>query len=231
MENKKSFAIIAILVGAVGVGLGIYTITLAGSELIQPGSSTESNPDQQRFESLLEDGSPILGSSNAPLTIIEFGDYQCSNCYRFNTQVKPMIMENYIDAGKVNLVFKDFTIYGRDSVNGAIATYCADEQNRYWEMHDYIYQNQRAVRSGWLSTENIRGFASDLGLDMQQFNTCYDEQRYDDRVMNNFEDGKSLGVTGTPTFLVFDNSGESETIRGAQPYSVFEQVLDRMLVN
>ena len=227
--NKKSFAIIAIIVGAVGVGIGAYTIVNVSTNLDQQSSIAPADTSDQGLHSLMLNGSPVLGSMDAPITIIEYGDYQCPNCQRFATQIKPLIVENYINTGQVKLVFKDFTIYGNDSVNGAIATYCAGEQNKFWELHDYIYENQGAVNSGWLSINNIKKFASEVGLGMQQFNTCFDERKYNQQVTENFEQGKSIGITGTPTFIIINSDGEAKAVPGAQPYTVFKQVLDEML--
>ncbi|MFQ5970642.1 MAG: DsbA family protein [Nitrososphaerales archaeon] len=231
--NKRSFAIIAIIVGSAGVGIGAYSIATVGINLNQQYSaeSTKDTLTDQKLHSLTLSGSPVLGSINAPITIIEYGDYQCPNCQRFNTQVKPLILENYIKTGGAKLVFKDFPIYGNDSVNGAVATHCAAEQAKYWEMHDHLYEHQKAVNSGWLSLDNIENFALQVGLEAQQFKACLVDGKYDYQVNENFEQGKSIGVKGTPTFIIIDKDGRMETIPGAQPYSVFEQVLDEMLVN
>jgi len=230
-SSKKSFAIIAIIVGAVGIGIGVYSIATVVSAIDQTATSSEWTllPSISELHRLALNGSPLLGSPDAPITIVEYGDYQCSNCKRFATQVKPLIIENYINTGKVKLVFKDFTIYGNDSVNGAIAAHCASEQNKFWEMHDFMYQNQKAVNSGWLSVDSIKKFASGIGLDMQQFNTCFDSKRYAQQVTENFNDGKSAGVKGTPTFIIINSGGLTVTVPGAQPFNTFKQVLDKML--
>jgi len=230
-SSKKSFAIIAIIVGVMGVGIGAYSIATVGSRLNQTATQSEWMllPSTERLHPSALNGSPLLGSPDAPITMVEYGDYQCSNCQRFATQVKPLIIENYINSGKVKLIFKDFTIYGNDSVNGAIATHCASEQNKFWEMHDFIYQNQKAVNSGWLSEDSIKKLASGIGLDMQQFNACFDGKRYTQRVTENFNDGKAAGVKGTPTFIIIDGKGQIVTVAGAQPFNTFKQVLDKML--
>lgn len=230
-SSRKSFAIIAIIVGAVGVGIGTYSIATVGSNLGQTSTTNESLSltNTEGLHQLALNGSPLLGSQDAPITMVEYGDYQCSNCKRFATQVKPLIVENYVNTGKVKVIFKDFTIYGKDSANGAMATHCAAEQNRFWEMHDLMYQNQQAVNSGWLSVDNIRKFASGIGLDMQQFNACFDSKRYAQKVIENFDEGRSVGVNGTPTFIIINNNGQTVTIPGAQPFETFKRVLDKML--
>lgn len=192
----------------------------------QPTSEVQSIVTNDKFAL---NGSPLLGSQDAPITIVEYGDYQCPNCQRFATQIKPLIIENYINTGKAKLVFKDFTIYGKDSINGAIGANCASEQNKFWEMHNAMYMNQMAINSGWLSIDSIKSFASAIGLDMQQFNSCFDSKRYAQKVAENTNEGKNAGVTGTPTFFIVDSTGQIVTIRGAQPFNVFKQVLDNML--
>jgi protein-disulfide isomerase len=230
-SSKKSFAVIAIIVGVVGVGIGVYSIATIGSRLEQTTIPSEwvLSTGTEELHPLALNGSPLLGSSNAPITIVEYGDYQCSNCQRFATQVKPLIIENYINTGKVKLIFKDFTIYGSDSVNGAIAAHCANEQNKFWEMHDFMYQNQKAINSGWLSVDSIKKLASDIDLDTQQFKTCFDSKKYAQKVTENFNDGKAAGVKGTPTFIIINGEGQMVTVQGAQPFSTFKQVLDKML--
>lgn len=230
-SNKKSFAIIAIIVGVMGIGIGAYSIATVGGRLDQTTTPNESisSTNTEGLHPLALDGSPLLGSLGAPITIVEYGDYQCPNCQRFATQVKPLIVENYINTGKAKLIFKDFTIYGNDSVNGAIAAHCASDQNKFWEMHDLMYQGQKAINSGWLSVDSIKKFVSGIGLDMQQFNSCFDGKKYAQKVTENFNDGKSAGVNGTPTFIIIDSRGQIVTIQGAQPFNTFKQVLDKML--
>ena len=230
-SNKKSFAIIAIIVGVIGIGIGAYSIATVGSRLGQTATPSESvsSTNTEKLHTLTLNGSPLLGSADAPITMVEYGDYQCPNCQRFATQVQPLIVGNYVNTGKVKLIFKDFTIYGNDSVNGAIAAHCAGEQNKFWEMHDFMYQNQKAINSGWLSVDSIKKFASGIGLDMQQFNICFDGKKYAQKVTENFSDGKSAGVNGTPTIIIIDNRGQTVTVPGAQPFETFKQVLDKML--
>lgn len=230
-NNKKSFAIMAIIVGTVGVAIGAYSIFTVSSRMAQPAAQSN-NPtslSNSIMEKLVSNDSPPLGSPSAPITIIEFGDYQCKNCQRFNTQVKPMLVDEYVDTNKVRLIFMDFPIYGTDSVNGAIATHCASEQSRFWEMHDLMYQSQKEINSDWLTASNVKQFAASIDLDLQQFSSCFDSMKYEQAVKDNFDMGKTAGVNATPTFIIIDSNGMTETIVGAQPFSVFKQTLDRML--
>lgn len=174
-------------------------------------------------------GSPILGSPTAPITIIEFGDYQCSQCYKWYHNTKPAIFENYIDTGKANLIFVDLAILGRDSPKAAAATYCAEEQGSYWEFHDLLYTSQESqIDNGWASPERLKAFAFSLGLDMDLFDNCLDSGKFLKRVQFNTNEAKKQGATGTPTFIIVSSDGQQK-IGGAQPFSVFKNVIDSMI--
>jgi len=174
-------------------------------------------------------GSPILGSPTAPITIIEFGDYQCSQCYNWFHNTKPAIFENYIDTGKANLIFVDLAILGRDSPKAAAATYCAEEQGAYWEFHDLLYNSQESqIDNGWASPERLKAFAFFLGLDMDLFENCLDSGKFQKRVQFNTNEAKKQGATGTPTFIIVSSEGQQK-IGGAQPFSVFKNVIDSMI--
>jgi len=101
----------------------------------------------------LTSGSPVLGSTSAPITIVEFGDYQCEACYHWYHNTRADIIDNYIETGKVNLVFMDLPFLGRDSIIAAQATYCADDQGKYWEYHESLYNFQEAIDNGWASKD------------------------------------------------------------------------------
>lgn len=172
-------------------------------------------------------GSPILGSDSAPITIIEFGDYQCEQCYKWYHNTKDSIVQNYIETGKANLIFVDLAILGRDSPKAAAATYCAEEQGKYWEYHDLLYNFQEGVDSGWANSERLKAFAYDLKLDTELFDSCVDSGKFAKRVQFNTNEAKKQGATGTPTFIIVNSEGQQK-IGGAQPYSVFQKVLDSM---
>jgi protein-disulfide isomerase len=174
-------------------------------------------------------GSPILGSDSAPITIIEFGDYQCEQCYKWYHNTKDSIVQNYIETGKANLIFVDLAILGRDSPKAAAATYCAEEQGKYWEYHDLLYTHQEGVNSGWANSERLKAFAFSLELDTELFDSCVDSGKFAKRVQFNTNEAKKQGATGTPTFIIVNSEGKQQKIGGAQPYSVFQKVLDSMI--
>jgi len=174
-------------------------------------------------------GSPLLGSSSAPVTIIEFGDYQCSQCKKWFFNTKPDIVTNYIDTGKANLIFVDIVFLGKDSMPASRASYCAEEQERYWDYHAFLYSKQMEIDGGWANIDSLKGYASNLGFDMDLFVSCMDSGKYEKRVQFNTEESKKNGVTATPTFIIVGPQGQQERIIGPQPFSVFEKTIDSLL--
>lgn len=191
--------------------------SMKGGSMMMPSGSVD-----------LSMASPILGSQNAPVTIVEFGDYQCPECDAWFKNQEPAIKANYIDTNKAKLYFVDFPWAGADSIAAAESSYCAGDQGKYWEYHGYLYQNQGGIQTGWASMSNLKSYAASLGLDTNQFNTCLDSGKYSDRVTHNREVGLSKGVQGTPTFFIIGPSGAMQEIVGAQPASVFSSVIDQM---
>jgi predicted secreted protein with PEFG-CTERM motif len=172
--------------------------------------------------------SPVEGSPSAPVTIVEFGDYQCPECDSWFKNQEPTIKSNYIDTQKAKLYFVDFPWAGSDSISAAEASYCAGDQGKYWEYHNYLYQQQAGIQTGWASPSNLKPYATTLGLDSNQFNTCLDSGKYADRVSHNKDVGTSKGVQGTPTFFIMGSTGAMQEITGPQPASVFSTVIDQM---
>jgi protein-disulfide isomerase len=174
-------------------------------------------------------GSPILGDPLAPITIVEFGDYQCHQCYNWFHDTKPMITRDYVETGKANLVFVDFAFLGKDSPKAAQATYCADDQNMYWEYHNSLYTFQESkIDNGWANSERLKSFAFNLNLDMTLFDECLDSEKYSKRVQYNSQQARDNGVRGTPGFFIVGPDGQ-EQLGGAQPFSVFKRILDSMI--
>ena len=177
----------------------------------------------------LTSGSPVLGSTSAPITIVEFGDYQCEACYHWYHNTRADIIDNYIETGKVNLVFMDLPFLGRDSITAAQATYCADDQGKYWEYHETLYNFQEAIDNGWASKDRLVSFAFNLDMNVGEFNDCMDSSKYAKRVKANYDESQRFGAEATPTFLIISPDGAVKKITSAQPYSVFSQVIEPML--
>lgn len=188
---------------------------------------TESEPSLLTVSNLMDGGSPILGNSNAPITILEWGDYQCTFCYKFHQNTLNMIQEDFINTGKVKLVFKDFPLNGPDSLLAAEAAYCAEDQEKYWQYHDELYKNWGGERTGWVTRDALDNFAMTVNLDLKEFNKCLDEHKYQNKVNSIHEFGKEIGIDATPSFLVF-NGEKIIKIRGNQPLEVFLKTFDEL---
>ncbi len=174
---------------------------------------------------------PIEGSEDASVTIIEFGDFQCPKCDRWFQNEKPTIKQDYIDTGKANLYFVDFPFLGDDSITAANASYCADEQGKYWEYHSTLYNNQGGINEGWASSAALKAFAISVGLNQNEFTDCLDSAKHADRISYNKQVGLDHNVEGTPVFFIVDSNGNSERIDGPQPAAIFAGVIDSMLEN
>jgi protein-disulfide isomerase len=189
----------------------------------------ESGPAKITASTFLENGSPILGNPNAPVTLIEFGDYQCFFCNKFFHETEDSILKNYIETGKVKVIFKDFTIIGEDSVAAANAARCASDQEKFWEYHDTLYNHWTGENNGWASRDNLFQFAGDLGLDIDEFSKCMTDSKYAQSIAKSNQDARDLGVTGTPAFFIIGPDNKVTKIGGAQPYDVFERIFDSEL--
>ena len=196
--------------------------------VISVNYSAESNDSNKLTESkLIEDGSPIKGDPSAPITILEWGDYQCTFCYKFHQNTLDIINEDFIKTSKVKLVFKDYLLNGPDSLLAAEASYCAQDQEKYWQYHDELYKNWGGERTGWITRVSLNGFAETIDLNLNEFNDCLDNHTYKDRVNTHYQFGKELGIDATPSFLVF-NEEKIIKIRGNQPLDVFLKTFDEL---
>jgi protein-disulfide isomerase len=212
---------------------GVLMVNMINSETTSildetPQKQTELAKKQQ-LSLLVDNASPVLGNPNAPITMIEFGDYQCTFCSKFFHETENSIVTNYIKTGKVKILFKDFVILGQDSRNAANAAHCANDQELFWEYHSILYNNWAGEDTGWADLTHLHEFANTLGLDMDVFSACMSNFKYNELVTLSSIDGEKLGVSGTPTFFVIDQNNDVIKITGAQSYDVFKQVFDSVL--
>ena len=183
---------------------------------------------------LTKNGSPILGSVDAPITLVEFGDYQCSFCKRHFDQTHDLIVKNYVETNKVKIVFKDLIATpGKDSMHAAHAAHCAKDQGMFWKYHYMLYNNWEGESTGWVTSDNLNKFAKNIGLDINKFSKCMSEDKWMELINASQDDANSLGVTGTPSFFLIaswqetdEQKNEITRIHGAQPYDVFKQFFD-----
>ena len=179
------------------------------------------------------DNDPVIGNPDAPITIIEFSDFQCPFCARFYTQTLPLIYEEYIDQGKVKLVFRDFPIQSihPNAVPAAVASECANEQGKFKEMHDILFDNQNE----WNNQETVDAlslfsqYATEIQLEQETFDSCLTSGKYIEEIQKDLNDGQNYGVTGTPGFFVGNDQIGYVQIKGAQPFDSFKKVIDAQL--
>jgi len=184
------------------------------------------------------DDDAVLGSVDAPVTIIEFSDYECPFCKSYFTNTLPDIKKNYVDTGKVKIVYRDFPLgfHNPLATTEAIAAECARKQGGdqvYFDYHDKIFTNTNSNGNG-LTVDKLYGFATDLGLDSAGLKTCVEAKEFEEEVNADLAYGSSVGVSGTPSFFV-GKSGETsitgELVVGAQPFATFQQLIDKYLEN
>jgi protein-disulfide isomerase len=159
---------------------------------------------------------PVWGNENAPITLVEFSDYQCPYCKQWYDEVLARLMADYPD--KVRFVYRDFPLASihEEAVGAAAAARCAGEQDKYWEYHNALFD-----RTYGLGGESYAKYAQDLGLDMTEFNKCISEGRYRQEITDGIQEATKLGVRSTPTFFL-----NGIPIEGALPYTFFKQVID-----
>lgn len=183
------------------------------------------------LQDLIRNGSPFQGKVSAPITVIDFSDFQCYLCNRFVKNTEPLVNQSYIQTGKVALVFNHLPNRGFDSMGAALAAQCTNDQGKFWQFHNLLYSNQKAIDSGWVSKENLKNFASQIpGLDIKRFDRCFDSEKYKSFVQKDIELALSFGFKETPSFIVENSNGSSqETMSGALPFESFKAVIDKKI--
>ena len=212
---KIYFLAIPIIIGII-IGLGLTT-------------NLEKSSDDLSIlnkENLIQ-GSTMLGNPNAKITIVEFGDYQCTFCYKFHDETMKKINQEYIKTANVNFIYKDFPLNGEQSILASEASYCAQKQNKFWEYHDTLYNNWGGENTGWITKNVLQGFARDVGLNLDEFSQCLENSEYRQKVLDNEQFAREIGINATPSFLIFNDS-ELYRIIGAQPFDKFEQAFEEL---
>jgi len=232
-----SILIAALLVGGAVVFAALYRPGSGTSVLGSPGTAgtnggagTPTAPAPSTVTAL-GPRDAILGNANAPVTLIEYGDYQCPFCTQFFLQTQPQIVSNYVDAGKVRMVFRNFPFLGPESIAAAQAAECAEDQNKLWPYHDALYQakvNDEAKgggeNDGSLNRTLFLKLAQDLNLNIADFTSCLDTNKYASLVSQEKAAAAAAGVNSTPSFFV-----NGTAIVGAEPYTAFQQAIDAAL--
>ena len=234
MLHAPSLAIGAIIasitITVVMFGLNSVTDEIALS--MEPTPKIQGiGPTEITMDTFVSNGSPALGDSNAPITLVEFGDYQCHYCHVFFDSIEGDIIKNYVETGKVKIIFKDYNIIGEDSVKASQGAHCANDQGLFWEYHDILYSNWTGENNGWASSENLAIFAQQIGLNMNKWSECMNKGSYSQTILKSNDDARVLELTGTPAFFIINSEGKVSKLFGAQPFEVFKKIFDEQLEN
>ena len=208
---------IPIIIGIIG---GIFAVTYFGNSNLQ-------KEETFTLRQLIENGSPYEGNPSAPITIVEWGDYQCTYCHLFHDSSLEVIKDEYLKSGKANLVFRDFPLNGPASVLAAEASHCAKDQGKFWEYHNEVYRNWNGENTGWVSKDSLSKFAQNVGLDVDQLKSCLDSSKYKQQVLDTYDLGQKIKIDATPSFLIIKDN-KVVKITGNQPIEVFRKTLDDM---
>ena len=198
-----AFLLVVLLVWLIGLNMWLFN----------PNPFPENQPSDFNPLTTDIDDDPSFGSLDSKLTIIAFEDFTCTACAEGYLAIK-QLRENYAD--QIHFVFRDFPIVGNNSTTAAMAGECADDQGKFWEMHDKLYENQDLI-----SQEYVRAFASQLDLDLTEFNNCINENKHGAEIRNDFNEGLAAGVIATPTWFI-----NGEALAGAFSYEIWQQIID-----
>jgi protein-disulfide isomerase len=181
-------------------------------------------PEQPQRVKLNLDGFQMLGSKDAPLTVVEFTDYQCPFCQRFHVTTFPELKKNYIDTGKLRFYSRDLPLdFHANAMRAAQAARCAGEQGKFWQLRDVMGANPDK-----LDMDHIVAFATDVKLDIPTFRACVDGNKYKESVQSDVMEAMKIGASGTPAFIVGKSTPDGvdgEMMVGALPFQMFDEKL------
>ncbi|HTP09111.1 MAG TPA: thioredoxin domain-containing protein [Anaerolineae bacterium] len=196
----------------------------AGSGQQQPSAQEQQGPQTVASNAFTVRPANRLGNADAKVTIVEFADYQCPFCKRYHDTVGPDLLKQYVDSGKVSFVYKHSAFLGQESIWAAQAAECAADQGKFWEYHDLLFSKQNGENVGTFTKENLMAYAKELGLDSTQFDPCLQNDVTLQRVISDTNEGRQVGVSGTPTFFI-----NGKPLVGAQPLQAFQDQIDALL--
>lgn len=224
--------IVGLLMLLIGLAAGYWVRPLIdrgqspseNNEAITDAVGASANPEQAEIKSLIvAQTRHFIGDESAPVTIIEFSDFQCPYCAKFAAETWPQIYQRYIQTGKVRFGYTHFTILGQGSSWAAEASECAGEQGKFWEYHDLLFNSLAGDKQGF-NKERLTELAKELRLDHQKFTACLENGKYTDLVRQQTQFSQSLGVRNTPSFVIND-----QPLIGAQPFEAFQKIIEEEL--
>ena len=200
----------------------IGTLILLGPKVVQSYLPSNIQVAEEQPRAITQNNT--MGDPNAPITIIEYGDYQCPYCLKFWRETEPRLIEEYVNTGLVYFEFRAFPIIGPESYTAAEGAYCAGDQGRFWEFHDTLFTNWTGENVGDFTADKLAGYAAAMDLDTAAFEQCLNEGKYKGIVEQDKANGEAEGVYATPTLLI-----NGFKVEGAQPFEVLKQIIEDML--
>ncbi|GAA2145014.1 thioredoxin domain-containing protein [Nocardioides koreensis] len=190
-----------------------------------PTADSSSTDSDDPFADIVrrDEGDPLAkGPADAPVVMIAYSDFQCPYCGKFARDTEPVLDQKYVDDGTLRIEWRDFPYLGKESDLAARAGRAAAIQGKFWAFHDAMYEHQLPPNSGHLDVDHLVGVAQDLGLDPDRFRNDIDADETRFAVGRDFEEGRRIGVTGTPAFII-----NGKPVMGAQPTEVFESIIEK----
>ena len=212
----------------IGVGGAVIVQRVQEQRLGSP-SRPEDRPHPALTSPLLLKGEPVLGNASAPITIVEFSDFECSYCRRFHELIFPKLKKQYIDTGLVRFVHKDLPLpFHHNALPAAAAARCAGEQNRYWDLYSALFDQQNC-----LGCKGVLAIATEEQLDTAALQTCMEREATVAVINVNSSEASLHNISATPTFVIgptqSDETLEGRVIEGAMPWSIFKSTIDKTL--
>ena len=215
---------VLLVISVLTQGFGFGGSSGAGAQQVPTQQPSANDPQPVVKADLKEDGDPAIGDKNPPVIIYEYSDFQCPFCQRAFQQTYPEILK-LVKEGKVRLIFKDYPLpFHEQADEAAVAANCAFQQDKYWEMHDKLFETQQSWSGNTDPYTVFKGYAKDLGLDESDFSKCIADPKMAQEVQDDLAEGSANGVSGTPTFYV-----NGVQLVGAQPWTAFKQLIDQEL--
>jgi len=206
----------------------LKTIRQVLEKIEKQGGNTAKRPSRPTTGKVSIKGKHTMGAADAPVTVVEFADYQCPYCLRFTKATFPLLKTKYIDTGKVRWVALNLPLpFHKDARKAAQAAHCAGEQDKFWEMRELLFRNPQK-----LNTENLPAHAETLSLDMTAFNECLQSDRHLAEIDKDAKDAKAVSLTGTPSFIIGKTTSDvinGQVVIGAQPMNKFEAAINKAL--
>ncbi|MBS0379165.1 MAG: DsbA family protein [Proteobacteria bacterium] len=204
---------------------------LAVAALAAPGPAADAEGSQPAFVHVgLDPREYSIGRSDAPLTLLEFTDYQCPYCRKFHAETWPLLKKNWIDTGRLRFVVRDLPLeFHAAAMPAAQAAHCAGEQGKFWEMHDALLSGDDPLATGGIERRAVK-----LGLDVERLHACTRANRYEGDIARNIAAADALHIHGTPAFVIGISRGnalEGQLVSGAQPYEDFDAALQQLLAS